>query len=66
MNALRLTGGFPLTLFSERTGLPLTAALAALNLAEQRGLIVCDTLMVRPTLLGQRFLNDTLTLFLPD
>jgi oxygen-independent coproporphyrinogen-3 oxidase len=66
MNALRLSGGFPLALFEERAGLPLTAVLAPLNVAEQRGLIVRDHQRVTPTALGRRFLNDLLQIFLPE
>ncbi|MGH8629762.1 MAG: radical SAM family heme chaperone HemW, partial [Burkholderiales bacterium] len=64
MNAMRLTDGFELRLFAERTGVPLTAALAGLEEARRRGLIERDPLRVRPTLRGQRFLNDLLQLFL--
>ncbi len=66
MNALRLDEGFPLTLFEERAGLPLTAVLRSLATAEQRGLITRDHLRVAPTALGRRFLNDLLQIFLPD
>jgi oxygen-independent coproporphyrinogen-3 oxidase len=66
MNALRLNEGFPLQLFEERTGLPRTAALRGLDQAERRGLITRDHQRVAPTLLGQRFLNDLLQIFLPD
>jgi len=65
MNALRLTEGFPAALFPARTGLSLTAALPALVEAERRGLIERDALHIRPTALGQRFLNELLQLFLP-
>lgn len=64
MNALRLTDGFELRLFPERTGMPLTAVLAALEEARQRGYIERDALRVWPTLRGQRFLNDLLQLFM--
>ena len=64
MNALRLTEGFPVPLFTERTGLPVTAAEKPLGLAEARGLIVRDHQRIRPTELGQRFLNDLLQMFL--
>ncbi len=66
MNALRLTEGFPVSLFSARTGLSLTAALPMLEEAQRRGLIEHDALHVRPTLLGQRFLNELLQLFLSE
>jgi oxygen-independent coproporphyrinogen-3 oxidase len=66
MNALRLTGGFPLVLFEERAGVPLTAVLKQLAVAEQRGLIERDHQRVAPTPLGRRFLNDLLQIFLPE
>jgi len=64
MNALRLTEGFPVSLFSARTGLSLTAAQPMLEEAQRRGLIERDALHIRPTALGQRFLNELLQLFL--
>jgi oxygen-independent coproporphyrinogen-3 oxidase len=66
LNALRLIDGFDSALFSERTGLPLTAALPGLELAEARGLIERDHLRIRPTELGAQFLNDLLGLFLAE
>jgi oxygen-independent coproporphyrinogen-3 oxidase len=66
MNALRLTEGFALSLFNERTGLPLSAILPALEQAQTRGWVQRDGDWLRPTLAGQRFLNDLLGLFLPD
>ena len=64
MNALRLTAGFPVEMFQERTGLPITVAAAQLDAAEKRGLIVRDHQYVRPTELGRRFLNDLVGMFL--
>ena len=66
MNALRLTQGFPLALFEERTGMPVTEVLAALDAAERDGLIQRDHVQVRPTLRGRRFLNELLQRFLPE
>ncbi len=65
MNALRLAEGFPVSSFAERTGLQIAAAEKLLREAEARGLIVRDHEHIRPTELGQRFLNDLLQLFLP-
>ena len=65
MNALRLPEGFPVALFVERTGLQIAVAEKPLREAEARGLIVRDHERIRPTDLGQRFLNDLLQLFLP-
>jgi oxygen-independent coproporphyrinogen-3 oxidase len=64
MNALRLVDGFPVSLFVERTGLQLTAALRELDEAERRGLIARDHTRIAPTALGLRFLNDLLQIFL--
>ena len=66
MNALRLTGGFPVASFIERTGLQIAVAERPLREAEARGLIARDHERIGPTDLGQRFLNDLLQLFLPD
>ena len=65
MNALRLPEGFPVALFLERTGLQIAVAGRPLREAEARGLIVRDHERIRPTDLGQSFLNDLLQLFLP-
>ena len=66
MNALRLTDGFELSLFAARTGLSLQVMRKELQEAESRGLIERDHLRLRPTLKGQRFLNDLLQIFLRD
>ncbi|MER2513992.1 MAG: radical SAM family heme chaperone HemW [Nitrosomonas ureae] len=65
MNALRLTGGFDTPLFQEHTGLPIAVVRQQLDEAEQRGLLVHDHLRIKPTVLGRRFLNDLLQIFLP-
>ncbi|MBA3756142.1 MAG: oxygen-independent coproporphyrinogen III oxidase-like protein, partial [Nitrosomonas sp.] len=66
MNALRLTGGFETSVFQERTGLPITAVQKQLDEAEQRGFLVHDRHRIKPTVLGRRFLNDLLQIFLPE
>ncbi len=66
MNALRLTGGVPLALFSERTGLPITVVSKVLAQAETKQLITRDHQHLAPTAQGQRFLNDLLEMFLPE
>ncbi len=65
MNALRLNEGVPSALFEERTGLPLIVCSAALEQARAKGLLARDATQLKPTLLGQRYLNDLLELFLP-
>ncbi len=64
MNALRLTDGFALSAFVERTGLPVTVIASRLDAAERQGLIARDHLRVWPTERGRRFLNDLLQGFL--
>ena len=64
MNALRLNEGIPASLFAQHTGLPLTACLAGLKAAEDKGLVERGANTLRPTLRGRRFLNELLVLFL--
>ena len=65
LNALRLIEGFPVPLFTQRTGLPITVIERQLNEAESAGLLARDHAAIRPTQKGQRFLNDLLEPFLP-
>lgn len=66
LNALRLRDGFPLTLFTERTGQ--SCALLESGLAEgvRRGLLAYDGTYVRPTDHGWQFLNQAIQLFLEE
>jgi len=64
MNALRLTDGVPAELFAERTGLALDSVEASLATARREGLLDTSNGWIRPTLLGQRFLNELLERFL--
>ena len=66
LNALRLTGGFEANLFAERTGLSINMIEKELGAAESRGLIYRDHMIIKPTELGQRFLNDLQQMFLDD
>jgi putative oxygen-independent coproporphyrinogen III oxidase len=66
LNALRLTEGFDPNLFGERTGLSINAIEQALNAAEGKGLIYRDFKLIKPTELGQRFLNDLHEMFLAE
>ena len=66
MNALRLGQGFEVSLIAERAGVPLTALLKPLAEAERRQFITRDHQRVAPTLLGRRFLNELLQIFLPE
>lgn len=66
LNALRLTDGFEVNLFAERTGLTLNFIEKELIAAETKGLIYRDHKIIKPTQLGQRFLNDLQQMFLND
>jgi oxygen-independent coproporphyrinogen-3 oxidase len=66
MNTLRLIDGFPVTLFQERTGYPISLVNDGLEQAQSKGLVQRDHLHIAPTLPGQRFLNELLQLFLPE
>jgi oxygen-independent coproporphyrinogen-3 oxidase len=65
LNALRLAGGFDLGLFSERTGMPMSAIQAGLDQALAQGLLLQDGRHVQPSARGFDFLNNLQSLFLP-
>jgi len=64
MNALRLNEGVPLELFSERTGLPFAAIEKSTLTGRQEGLLEIAAGRLKPTPLGRRFLNRSISLFL--
>jgi oxygen-independent coproporphyrinogen-3 oxidase len=64
LNALRLRSGFELSLFTERTGLPISAIQKPMTEAEQKGLLVCAGNRVQPTERGFDFLSELQALFL--
>ncbi len=64
MNALRLTKGFDSRLFQQRTGLPIHILDVQLANALRQGLITHNSNLIKPTQLGQRYLNNLLELFL--
>jgi len=64
LNALRLRDGFPLALFTDSTGLPITAIAKPLQEAEAKGLIERDFAHVKPTERGFDFLSNLQQLFL--
>lgn len=66
LNAMRLVDGVEVNMFAERTGMPLNAVERALNEAEAKGLLYRDHKTIKPTVLGQRFLNDLQEMFLAD
>ena len=66
LNALRLIEGFPVALFTQRTGMAVTAIDPQLRAAEAAGLLARDHETIRPTDKGRRFLNDLLEGFLVE
>ncbi len=67
LNALRLVEGFERQLLESRTGLAWAIVAPRIAVAEHRGLLerVSGSRWC-PTELGRRFLNDLMSLFLPD
>ncbi len=65
MNALRLTHGVPIGLFQQHTGLNIQTLKSAIEKAQNKGLLKIEAGNIQPTILGQRFLNELLALFLP-
>ncbi|HET6546293.1 MAG TPA: radical SAM family heme chaperone HemW [Rhodanobacteraceae bacterium] len=66
LNALRLDEGVPSAAFAQCTGLALDTIAAPLEQARTRGWLHDTPDRLRPTALGQRFLNDLIGLFLPE
>ncbi len=63
LNALRLTHGVPVNLFTERTGLSVTSLEPMLTEAKKKGLLIDSPTLLKPTELGQRFLNDLILMW---
>ncbi len=66
LNALRLAEGVPTSTFVERTGFPLAIVAKPIEIATRKGLLEPDPVVLKPTELGRRFLNDLQQLFLPE
>lgn len=66
LNALRLTAGFELAVFEERTGLEATGLAGPLGSLLGRALLLRTPGGYRASPLGLRFLNDLLLEFLPE
>lgn len=64
LNALRLTDGVPMTLFTERTGLTTHHLEPMLTIAKNKKLLMDGNNHLCATYLGQRFLNDLLQIFM--
>jgi oxygen-independent coproporphyrinogen-3 oxidase len=66
LNTLRLTEGFPISEFTERTGLGITHIQQEIEQAEKMGLLARDLQRLWPTAKGLDFLSDLQALFLED
>ena len=66
LNALRLNDGFDVATFRSRTGLTIHDIAATVATARERELLDVDGDRIRASAFGQRFLNDTIALFLPE
>jgi len=56
----------PIGLFQQHTGLNLMSLQPAIKQAQAKQLLIIQDGYMKPTLLGQRYLNELLTLFLND
>lgn len=63
LNAMRLREGFSSALFEERTGHALATIHDSIEQGQNHGLIEMHMGYIRPTVKGQRYLNDLLQLF---
>ncbi len=66
LNALRLTDGFPIALFTQQTGEPLATVWDLLKSLEERGFLIADPRGIRPTPRGYTLLNEVIASFLPE
>lgn len=66
LNALRLKDGFSIRQYETTTGMSIDVIEDCLQQAEERGLLARTSSAIRPTPLGQRFLNEVLLMFYPD
>lgn len=66
LNALRLSKGFSMELFEQRTGLPFHCLEPMIEKARAKNLLSIQNNEVETTELGKSFLNDLVSLFLPN
>jgi len=66
MNALRLNNGFAINNFEYRTNLPINEIKKELLIAKEKQLVSQIDGRIKPTILGQNFLNELLQIFLRD
>lgn len=66
LNALRLTEGFSIELFQNRTGLAFSLLEPMIKKARSKDLLFIQNNQLQTTELGKCFLNDLMSMFLPD
>ena len=66
LNALRLSNGFTLKTYTESTGLPVSYVQTTIDLAKEKKWISESNNVIKPTPLGMQYLNDVMSLFLPE
>jgi putative oxygen-independent coproporphyrinogen III oxidase len=66
LNALRLVDGFEPELFALHTGLSLRSVRATMERCQHDGLLEVSERLIRPSSLGQRFLDDMTGRFIPE
>lgn len=66
LNALRMTQGFSVKLFESRTGLAFAEIAEPVSRACAAGLLLLEDDWLKPSVDGQRFLNDLLLMFMPE
>lgn len=66
MNAMRLNDGAPVELFRLHTGLPIEVVETGLQQARERELVEFNSMHIKPTERGRRYLNDLLQIFMED
>jgi len=66
LNALRLTNGFELKLIPDNAGLNSEITRAQLDEAQQNNWVIIKDDKIIPTATGQQYLNDLVSLFLPE
>ncbi len=66
LNALRLTNGFDIQIFTDNSGMELSAIQSIIDKAQQRHWLKQNGSHIQLTATGQQYLNDVVSLFLPD
>lgn len=66
LNAFRLSNGFEIALFEQRTGLSADCISELLKYAKEKNWITVNQGIVRTTAIGKQYLNEVISLFVPE